>query len=180
MGNAEYMGSIIKMFKPSFLTICLVLALAAVISAEDNVPLIKTAMEVLARATSSSQVLSFNLTGVIILKIAVIAYSMLQGGVTGRSGLYSPPGYTPADLTGGMCFLLYTNGEEDKLNCLSRAVCESPEVGSQYLAAAKLWYKMHKIINAVPYSEKYTKVVDSLQTANTIGQQGEDCSQFSW
>merc|ERR1711913_167837 len=163
------MGSIIKMFKTSFLTICLVLALAAVISAEDNVPLIKTAMEVLARATSSSQVLSFNLTGVIILivlKIAVIAYSMLQGGVTGRSGLCSPP--------------LYTNGEEDKLNCLSRAVCESPEVGSQYLAAAKLWYTMHKIINAVPYSEKYTKVVDSLQTANTIGQQGEDCSQFSW
>ena len=53
----------LKMFKPSFLTICLVLALAAVISAEDNVPLIKTAMEVLARATSSSQVLSFNLTG---------------------------------------------------------------------------------------------------------------------
>merc|ERR1711994_273706 len=177
------MGSIIKMLKAAILTIPLVLAMTAVISAEDNVPLIKTAMEVLARATSSSQVLSFNLTGVIILivlKIAVIAYTMLQGGVSGRSGLYSLPGYTPADPTGGMCFLLYTNGEEDKLNCLSRAVCESPEVGSQYLAAAKLWYKMHKIINAVPYSEKYTKVVDSLKTANTIGQQGEDCSQFSW
>merc|ERR1712165_65101 len=178
------MGSIIKkMNNSSLLALTLLLAGAAVISADEKVPLIKTAMEVLARATSSSQVLSFNLTGVIILivlKIAVIAYSMLQGGVTGRSGLYSPPGYTPADLTGGMCFLLYTNGEEDKLNCLSRAVCESPEVGSQYLAAAKLWYKTHKIINAVPYSEKYTKVVDALQTANTIGQQGEDCSQFSW
>merc|ERR1711881_747847 len=88
------MGSIIKMFKATFLTVSLVLGLTAVISAEDNVPLIKTAMEVLARATSSSQVLSFNLTGVIILivlKIAVIAYSMLQGGVTGRSSLYSPP-----------------------------------------------------------------------------------------
>merc|ERR1711997_536982 len=156
----------------TMLTIPLVLALAAVTSAEDNVPLIKTAMEVLARATSSSQVISFNLTGVIILivlKIAVIAYSVLQGGVTGRSSsLYSPPGYSPADLTGGMCFLLYTNGEEDKLNCLSRAVCESPEVGSQYRAAAKLWYKMHKIINAVPYSEKYTNVVESLENANTL------------
>merc|ERR1711874_707567 len=180
------MGSMIKvmMFKTSVLTISLLSAIAAVVSANDsNVPLLQTAMQVLARATSSSQVLSFNLTGVIILivlKIAVIAYTMLQGGVSGRSGLPSPPGYTPADLTGGMCFLLYTNGEEDKLNCLSRAVCESPEVGSNYLAAAKLWYKMHKIISAIPYSEKYTKVVDSLQTANTIGQQGEDCSQFSW
>merc|ERR1711997_1046305 len=178
------MGSIIKMFKSSLITFSLLLATTAVISANDaNVPLIKTAMEVLARATSSSQVLSFNLTGVIILivlKIAVIAYTALQGGVTGRSSLYSPPGYSPADLTGGMCFLLYTNGEEDKLNCVSRAVCESPEVGSQYLAAAKLWYKMHKIINAVPYSEKYTKVVESLKTANAIGHQEGDCSQFSW
>merc|ERR1711990_108195 len=175
--------SIIKMLKATMLTIPLVLALAALSSAEENVPLIQTAMEVLARATSSSQVLSFNLTGVIILivhKIAVIAYSVLQGGFTGRSSIYSPPGYSPADLTGGMCFLLYTNGEEDKLNCLSRAVCESPEVGSQYLAAAKLWYKMHKIINAVPYNEKYTNVVESLENANSIGHQGGDCSQFSW
>merc|ERR1711992_288152 len=177
------MGSIIKMLKATMLTIPLVLALAAVSSAEENVPLIKTAMEVLARATSSSQVLSFNLTGVIIpivLKIAVIAYTMLQGGVTGRSGLTSGPSYTPADLTGGMCFLLYTNGDEEKLNCLSRAVCESPEVGSDYLAAAKLWYKMHKIISAVPYSEKYTKVVQALNTANSLGQKGGDCSRFNW
>merc|ERR1712051_432135 len=177
------MGSIIKkMFNSNLFALTLLVAGAVVISADEKVPLLQTAMDVLARATSSSQVLSFNLTGVIILivlKIAVIAYTMLQGGVTGRSGLNSGPGYSPADLTGGMCFLLYTNGEEDKLNCLSRAVCESPEVSSQYLAAAKLWYKMHKIINAVPYSEKYTNVVESLNTANTIGHQGGDCSQFS-
>merc|ERR1712051_429985 len=159
------MGSIIKkMFNSNLFALTLLVAGAVVISADEKVSLLQTAMDVLARATSSSQVLSFNLTGVIILivlKIAVI-------------------GYSPADLTGGMCFLLYTNGEEDKLNCLSRAVCESPEVSSQYLAAAKLWYKMHKIINAVPYSEKYTNVVESLNTANTIGHQGGDCSQFSW
>merc|ERR1712045_706615 len=176
------MGSFIKMFKSALLTITLLVAAAAVISAEE-VPLIKTAMEVLARATSSSQVLSFNLTGVIILivlKVTVIAYTMLNGGVTGRSGLYNPPGYTPADLTGGMCFLLYTNGDEEKLNCLSRAVCESPEVGSDYLAAAKLWYKMHKLISAVPYSEKYTKVVEALNSANSLGLEGGDCSRFNW
>merc|ERR1711997_592267 len=94
------MGSIIKMFKSSLITFSLLLATTAVISANDaNVPLLQTAMDVLARATSSSQVLSFNLTGVIILivlKIAVIAYTMLQGGVTGRSGLNSGPGSSPA------------------------------------------------------------------------------------
>merc|ERR1712241_258328 len=176
------MGSIIKMFKSSLITFSLLLATAAVISANDaNVPLLQTAMDVLARQTSGSQVLSFNLTGIIILivlKIAVIAYTMLQGGDTGRS--YNPPGYTPVDLTGGMCFLLYTNGDEEKLNCLSRAVCESPEVGSNYLAAAKLWYEMHKLISAVPYSEKYTRVVEALNSANSLGLDGGDCSRFNW
>ena len=59
-------------------------------------------------------------------------------------------------------------------------MCESPEVGSNYLAAAKLWYKMHKIISAIPYSEKYTTVVEALNSANSIGQEGGDCSRFSW
>ena len=63
---------------------------------------------------------------------------------------------------------------------IARAVCESPEVSSQYLAAAKLWYKMHKIINAVPYSEKYTTVVEALNSANSLGLEGGDCSRFSW
>ena len=71
-------------------------------------------------------------------------------------------------------------GLQTVTNPIHRAVCESPEVGSDYLAAAKLWYKMHKIISAVPYSEKYTKVVQALNTANSLGQKGGDCSRFSW
>ena len=61
----------------------------------------------------------------IILKIAVIAYTILNTGDTGLNlfgsrSLYSPPGYSNSDLTGAMCFLLYTNGDEEKLSCLKR------------------------------------------------------------
>merc|ERR1712018_1033138 len=168
------MGSIIKMFKSSLITFSLLLATAAVISANDaNVPLLQTAMDVLARATSSSQVLSFNLTGVIILivlKIAVIAYTLLNTGNASETlfasrsldNLHDPAGYAPSDLTGAMCFLLYTNGDESKLSCIARATCESPDVSGDYLKAAKLWYKMHKIMDVIPYNEKYTSLVNSL------------------
>jgi len=128
---------------------------SALVSAQDaSAPLMETAMEIIARATTSSSVLSFNLTGVvilIILKIAMVAYALLNTGnfdlnVFGSRSLYSPPGYTESDLTGAMCFLLYTNGNEDKINCLSRATCESPELATDYLSAAKMWFKMHQLI----------------------------------
>merc|ERR1719486_1390866 len=93
-----------------------VLALAA---AEDA-PFLATALEVVSRASTSSEVLSLNLTNLIILialKVAIIVFGLVSGGgVTGRSG-EAPTSVSKADLTGGMCFLLYTGGDESKLNC---------------------------------------------------------------
>ena len=53
------------------------------------------------------------------------------------------------DPSAGMCFLLYTGGDEEKLSCMARAACESPVAADNYLAAAKLWYKMHKLIQVL-------------------------------
>ena len=94
----------------------------------EEAPLLETAMEVVARATSSSSVISLNLTGVIILvvlKIALIAFSFLNFGGAGQQlfgarSLYTPPGYSASDLTGAMCFLLYTNGDDNKMECIKR------------------------------------------------------------
>ena len=82
--------------------------------------------------------------------------------MTGRSG-EAPTSVSKSDLTGGMCFLLYTGGDESKLNCVARAACESPVAADNYLAAAKMWYKMHKLIQAVPFSEKYNVVMETRQ-----------------
>ena len=90
----------------------------------------------------------------------------------------------------GMCFLLYTGGDEDKLSCMARAACESPVAADNYLAAAKLWYKMHKLIQvlyctilvvlyciatvlyctvliqAVPFNTKYTAIMETIYDAS--------------
>merc|ERR1719188_852336 len=86
----------------------------------------------------------------IALKVAIIVFGLVSGGgVTGRSG-DAPNALTQSDLTGGMCFLLYTGGDESKLSCIARAACESPSEADNYLSAAKLWYKMSKLIRPSP------------------------------
>merc|ERR1712179_236539 len=108
------------------------------LTAAESAPLLETALEVMSRASTSSEVLSLNLTNLIILialKVAIIVFGLVSGGgVTGRSSETEQTAVTPADLTGGMCFLLYTGGDEDKLSCMARAACESPVAADNYLA----------------------------------------------
>merc|ERR1712157_531989 len=155
----------------------------ALATAQDEAPLLATALEVVSRASTSSEVLSLNLTNLIILiafKIAIIVFGLVSGGgVTGRSG-DAPNALTQSDLTGGMCFLLYTGGDESKLNCVARAACESPVAADNYLAAAKMWYKMHKLIQAVPFSEKYNVIMETLYDASEHAKAGGHCSKYNW
>ena len=51
-------------------------------------------------------------------------------------------------ITGGMYFLMYTSGAEEKLECLQRTSCEEPYLAGKYLTAAKMWYKMHKYLKS--------------------------------
>ena len=80
----------------------------------------------------------------------------------------------------GMCFLLYTGGDEDKLSCMARAACESPVAADNYLAAAKMWYKMHKLIQAVPFNEKYTVIMETIYDAAEHAKTGGQCSKYNW
>jgi len=125
------------------------------------------ALEVVSRASSSSEVLSLNLTNLVILlalKVAIVAFGLFSGGATGRSSIGSltegaDMSLSQNDMTGGMCFLLLTGGDEEKLSCVQRAACESPISAGNYLQAAKMWYKMHKIIKVIPFQEKYQNIM---------------------
>jgi len=154
------------------------------LAAAQDAPLLTTALEVMSRASTSSEVLSLNLTNLIILialKVAIIVFGLVSGGgVTGRSSETEQTAVTPADLTGGMCFLLYTGGDEDKLSCMARAACESPVAADNYLAAAKMWYKMHKLIQAVPFNEKYTVIMETVYSAAEHAKKGGECSKYNW
>lgn len=129
---------------------------------------IETAYELLARASSTSEVLALNLTNAFILGGLVLLLGGLGvipflfggtgfggfGGFGGGGGGYyrSSDGgnqvssFGEADLVGGMCFIMYTSGNMDKLSCMKRTACEDPNTASKYLAAGKLWHKMHKMM----------------------------------
>merc|ERR1719483_916195 len=94
-------------------------------------------MELLARASSTSEVLTLNLTNLLILlvlKALIFGFGLFSVGGTGRSA--DSPMVTQADLTGGMCFLMFTSGADEKLDCISRTACEDPYLASDYLTAA--------------------------------------------
>ena len=112
-------------------------------------PMIATAMEFMARASSTSEVLTLNLTNLLILlvlKALIFGFGLFSVGGAGRS--LDGPSVSQSELTGGMCFLMYTSGDEAKFDCMQRTVCEDPYLASDYLTAAKMWYKMHNMLKS--------------------------------
>jgi hypothetical protein len=151
--------------------------------AESLSPLVSTAMEFLARASSTSEVLTLNITNLIILLIAkaiIIGFGIFAGGVGGQArSSEQSPAITKSDLTGGMCFMMYTSGEESKLSCIQRTACADPKTAAEYVTAAKMWYKVHKLLN-VPFDTKYETVLNALEDAKSHALSGGDCSIYKW
>merc|ERR1712038_877950 len=119
-------------------------------------PVVPLAMEALARATSTSEVLTLNLTNLlilIVLKIVIFGAGIVFSGSVARSRSDEESSITETDLTGGMCFLMYTSGVEDKLSCMQRAACNDAATADQYYDAGKMWFNMHKTLG-LPFPEK--------------------------
>jgi len=156
-------------------TTAVILALAAAVNRvaastttgeTSSSSLLETAGDLVARALSSSNVLTLNLTNVvilIILKVIIFVGGLFVlnstssygglGGLFGRREDGDVNGDRPAaaaitttDLRGGMCFLLYTSGAEDRLGCLLQAACQDPVTADSYLSAAKMWSQAHQLL----------------------------------
>jgi len=170
-------------------------AVLATAGAEDEgSPMITTAMEFLARASSTSEVLTLNLTNLLILlvlKALIFGFGLFSVGGTGRSA--DSPMLSQADLTGGMCFMMYTSGAEEKFSCLQRTACEDPYLANDYLTAAKMWYKMHQVLrltklNKLPgvsslfaFEDKYKSIMTAVNEAKEFGMTGEECkAKYHW
>merc|ERR1712123_364803 len=156
-------------------------AMLALASAETlSPPFLQTALEVVSRASSSSEVLSLNLTNLIILlalKIAIVAFGLFSGGATGRSDSGSE--ISKEEITGGMCFLMYTAGDLDKMSCIKRAACERPQEAKQLLAASKMWYNIHKVLQVVPFDSEMKPIMSHVTEAVELSEVG-DCSAYDW
>merc|ERR1712038_1353271 len=150
--------------------------------------MINNAIEFLARASSTSEVLTLNLTNLLILLVLkglIFGFGLFSSGGGGIGGIgrsADTPVVTQSDLTGGMCFLMYTSGAEEKFDCIKRTACEDPYMANDYLTAAKMWYKMHKLMADIfPFEDKYKRVMHAVNEAKEFGMQGEDCStKYKW
>lgn len=113
-----------------------------------SAPMVDLASELLARASSTSEVLTLNLTNLlilIVLKAIVFGFGLFSVGSSARSA-DETTSISQADVSGGMCFIMYTSGAEEKLTCIQRTACEDPKTASEYATAAKMVYKLHKML----------------------------------
>merc|ERR1712242_403478 len=117
-------------------------------------PLVDIAMEALARASSTSEVLTLNLTILIVLKAIIFGFGLFSVGSSNQARSSEETALTQSDMAGGMCFIMYTSGSEEKLTCLQRTACEDPKTASEYSTAAKMVYKLHKMLG-LNFSPKY-------------------------
>ncbi|TRY71865.1 hypothetical protein TCAL_03155 [Tigriopus californicus] len=149
-------------------------------------PMISLGMEFLARAASTSEVLTLNipnLIGLLILKAILVGIGVFAvgggGGINGRSDDDGFP-IKQSDITGGMCFMMFTAGDLDKLSCIQRTACEDPKTASDYLTAGKMWQKLNSYMKVIPFDREYYDIMVAVQTAVDHSLKGGDCKIYHW
>merc|ERR1712036_171586 len=147
----------------------------------DSSELVTTALEFLARASSTSEVLTLNLTNLLILlvlKALIFGFGLFSVGGTARSADDSPS-FSETDLQGGMCFMMHMSGDESKLNCIKKTACNEPAVAAQYATASKMMYKVFKLLN-VDIDNKYIDVLTAVEEAKNEALKGGNCAKYNW
>merc|ERR1712080_782529 len=147
----------------------------------DEQPMIATAMEFLARTSSTSEVLTLNLTNLLILlvlKALIFGFGLFSVGGTARSADDSPS-FSETDLQGGMCFMMHMAGDESKLNCIKKTACAEPTVAAQYATASQMMYKMFKLLN-IDIDNKYIDVLSAVEEAKNEALKGGNCAKYNW
>lgn len=176
------------MHKYLYGTAVMAAALASASAAEaDFNPLYTNALEALARASSTSEVLTLNIPNLIILliiKAIIIGIGIFFGSQNNAARSLdrstTEVSITNADLNGGLCFIMYTSGAYEKLNCMKRTACEDPKTAKDYLQGAKMWMKMHQLMKVVPFEERYYDIMTHVQEAVDHAAKGGDCKVYPW
>lgn len=163
---------------------------AVLASANAEAPIVDIAAQFLARASSTSEVLTLNLTNLLILlvlKALIFGFGLFSFGNIGKNQYERASARSSdsslvksSDLTGGMCFMMYVSGDEEKMSCIQRTACEDPATADGYLSAAKLWYKMHQIVKSVPFGATYYDTMKAVQDATEHAVNGGDCAVYQW
>ncbi|KAK7789569.1 hypothetical protein R5R35_011733 [Gryllus longicercus] len=180
---------------------------AASLGALGRSVLTQLARQLVSNYETNSQVLSLNLTNLLILLVlkallfgaGMFSFGLLnhKGGVhaTGRSadggdGGAAPtylPTLTESELLLALSFLAGDAaaskagagaGAGAAYACLHRVACEKPADARQYAGAANILLKGARMLHSVvPYNPKYEKIVGDLQKAVDFGANGGACAE---
>ncbi|XP_026277669.1 uncharacterized protein LOC113206014 [Frankliniella occidentalis] len=159
--------------------------------------LAEMARELLSRSATSSQVLSLNLTNLVILLVlkAIIFGAGHMGvgwaGKSSRGGESAGPAplVTEQEALLLLGFLMGGQGgphgphgphsdriDRDGYRCLNRVACQEPEAANSYARAGILLSNGAKLLNGmIPYDPKYDHIVEGLVDAVEYGRRGERC-----
>lgn len=151
------------------------------------------ALALLARASSTSEVLTLNLTNLLILlvlKALIFGFGLFSFGNSNSASYSSYSSYsrsakdsaiTDSDITGGLCFMEYTSGQLEKLSCVQRTACEDPKTAGNYLVAAKMWHRLNEYMKVVPFNREYVDIMNAVQEAVDHSVAGGDCATaYPW
>jgi len=157
-------------------------AVLASANAQEESGLVPTALEFMARATSTSEVLTLNLTNLlilIVLKALIFGFGIFLQGPSSTARSDDASLVTESELTGGMCFLMFSAGDDTKLSCVQKAACNDIDTFRGYTDAGKMMYKLHKMLG-MDFSDKYTDVLNAVTEATEHGAQGGNCAKYQW
>merc|ERR1711874_545534 len=133
---------------------------------EAKVPVYYNALSILRNSVLSSSVYNINITTAIIVVLFNVILAFFIGRIlndVGRSRRFDD-----SDWTSLGCFI---SNEEDRLSCLVRSACESPDRAMAILETAGQ-------ISGGRRSSKYDPMLQNLRRAAMAGYEGLDCSQL--
>lgn len=160
--------------------------------ADQEPDLMREAMGLIARASSTSEVLTLNLTNLLILlvlKALIFGFGLFSFGNSNSASYSSYSSYsrsaqdtsiTETELSGGLCFMEFTSGQMEKLSCVQRSACEDPRTADKYLTGAKMWYNLHKYMGVIPFNGEYVEIMNAVEKAKDHAIAGGDCALFPW
>merc|ERR1711994_825550 len=147
----------------------------------ETTDLVSTAMQFLARASSTSEVLTLNLTNLLILLVLkglILAFGLFSVGGEGlgrarSSDEESSLSVSESEIQGGMCFVMYASGDDSMLPCIQKTACQDPKTAQQYNTAAKFAYKYFKTMG-LNFGPRHEIVINALDDSQAHALAGGD------
>ncbi|XP_049943394.1 uncharacterized protein LOC126424715 [Schistocerca serialis cubense] len=144
------------------------------------------ARSVVARTASTSQVLSLNLTNLLILLVlkallfgaGIFSFGLLGKHHYGRAATAPDGGVTEAELALALAFLSGEAAPGGGHECLQRAACLAPSTASRYAVAASAALAAVKAFPGVMrYNPHYEEIISGMRTAVEFSKSGGLCAE---